>query len=80
MHCSYLNMAEFVGFSGDRSLALLLLHEAKATDTYWSPAAAALLLYYKLQIVPNLGLSFEANLVTAAEQLLASKALAVCVC
>ena len=73
-------MAELVGFSGDRALAFALLHEAKDTGTYWSPCAAALLLYYDVLIAPNLGLGWDAALLADADAILQAPALAVCAC
>jgi hypothetical protein len=73
---SYLNVAEMIGFSGNRAEALSSLHAAMTADTYWAPAAAALLLFFHLQITPGLGLAWGPADVDAAAAVLVSPVVA----
>lgn len=53
---SYIRIAEYVGFAGNRADAKSLLSRSYQSDEVWSPFSALLLLYFYTQLAPNLGI------------------------
>jgi len=53
---TYLAVAEYIGFGGNRADAKRLLARSYQADATWSPFPALLLLYFYTQLAPNLGI------------------------
>jgi len=54
---TFLTIAQVVGFSGDRQVALRLLTRSSESGEFWAPFSNLLLLYFYTQLCPNLGIS-----------------------